>query len=241
MDSIDLSRAVQAPFKDPQWVSKTALGFLWLLIGVTAPAVYGAQVEYIRSVRSGNDQLPEWSDFGRKWVDGLLIAIAAMLYSLPVIILGAIFVVPAVIALIASGDSGDPSAALAVFFGGQCVFWIIAMVYVIAMSILFNAAIVHYAERGSFGAFFEFGTIMSKVRGGTGYFMAWLYAFAISAVASTVASAVISLTGGLLGILYPAVGYLVTMMTAHVLGQWAARAYGSPAPAAYAPTTPPVA
>lgn len=68
MNSIDLGRAFKAPFMDKEWPMKTLLGFVWALLVVTSPAVYGAQLEYIRRVSGGNEELPEWNDFGNKWV-----------------------------------------------------------------------------------------------------------------------------------------------------------------------------
>ncbi len=62
MDSIDLSRALKAPFQDSEWVKKTLMGWLWMLLGVTAPAVYGAQLDYIKSVSEGREDLPNWDD-----------------------------------------------------------------------------------------------------------------------------------------------------------------------------------
>ena len=39
MDKIDLGRAFKAPFEDKEWVKKTLLGWLWMLLIVTSPAV----------------------------------------------------------------------------------------------------------------------------------------------------------------------------------------------------------
>ncbi len=98
MDKIDLGRAFKAPFADTDWVKKTLLGWLWMLLGVTSPAVYGAQLEYIKSVSEGREDLPDWSDFGTKWVKGFLLLVAGFIYFLPVIVLGFIFAIPVVIA-----------------------------------------------------------------------------------------------------------------------------------------------
>jgi hypothetical protein len=225
MNSLDLGRAFKAPFADKNWVSKTLLGFVWLLLGVTAPAVYGAQLEYIVGSAKGDDTLPDWSDFGNKWVKGFMVLVAMFIYMLPVFIISGIFLIPVVLS---AGNNSDAMAALAA--GGTCVWIAAVIVYGIAASIFVEAAMVHYAMRGTFSAFFEFGEIISKVRGGTGYFTAWLYALIISAAGSAVTS-VLSATG-IGAILYPAVLYLMMMATAHVLGQWARAAYGVATPAA---------
>lgn len=225
MDRFDIARAFKAPFQDPEWVNKTLMGFVWTLLVVTSPAVYGAQLEYIRRVSAGNERLPEWDDFGNKWVEGFLVAVAWFIYMLPVTIVGAIFVLPGLISLIASDGGSD--AAGAFFFGGMCLFGVVFTIYVLALSVFISAAMTHFAMRRTFGAFFEFGAIATKIRGGSGYFTAWLYTILISVGVSTAASVISGVTGGLGSIVMPAVTYLAAMMTGHVLGQWARVAYAA--------------
>jgi len=229
MESIDLARAFKAPFQDKEWVTKTLLGFLWTLLVVTAPAVYGAQVEYISRVSHGDETLPDWSDFGSKWMRGFLVMVAGFIYFLPVVVISIVFLVPVMIASI--GGSSDALAGLAA--GGTCLFTLLAVIYGLAVSIIFNAAITNYAMKNDFGAFFEFGAIMSRVRDGSGYFTAWLWALVAGAASSIVVS-VLSSTG-IGGILVPAVSYLLAMITGHLFGQWAARSYGVVAAAPAAP------
>ncbi len=105
----------------------------------------------------------------------------------------------------------------------MCVFLPLAIVYSVAVSVLFSAAMTNYAMKGTFGALFEFGAILEKVRGGSGYFTAWLFTIVIAFIGGAVTS-VLSATG-VGGILAPAVTYFTLMASGHVLGQWAANAY----------------
>lgn len=244
---IDIGRAFKAPFEDREWVSKTLLGFVWAILVVTSPAIYGAQIEYIRSVHHGNETLPTWDDFGNKWVQGLLVSVAGLLYMLPVAILGVLFIVPGIIGAMASGGEGGDAVG-ALFAGGFCLFWVFALAWGIAVSVLFSAALTHYAMRGTFASFFEFREIMSHVRGGTGYFTAWAYLILISLAGSTVVSLLTATFVG--GVLAPAITYLIAVMSGHVLGQWARAAYpvttpvmtahGAASGAPPAPPAPPV-
>ncbi len=258
MDKIDLGRAFKAPFADTDWVKKTLLGWLWMLLGVTSPAVYGAQLEYIKGVSEGREDLPDWSDFGAKWVKGFLLLVAGFIYFLPVIVLGFIFAIPVVIA--AASDSNGLGGLAA---GGMCLFWLFAIVYSIAVAIVFYAATVNYAIKGEFGAFFQFSEILARVRDGSGYWAAWLWAIVVSFAAGLAVSILGATFIG--SILVPAVYYLSIMITGHIFGQWAARSYGiqqvaapvgvpgyippagayappaAPTPPAYAPPAPPVA
>lgn len=240
MDAIDLGRAIKAPFNDKDWVSKTLFGFLWMLLGITSPAVYGAHIEYIKGVSEGREELPAWDDFGGKWVKGLLLSIAYFIYLLPIWVLFFIMVLPGI--LTAAASNGEMGGAL--LGGGVCLFVVIALVYGIAVAILMYGATVNYALKGGFGSLFAVSDILTHVRDGSGYFAAWLWAIVIG-VGASVAVSVLSAT--VIGyILVPAVLYLQIMMSAHVFGQWAARSYGVTAAVAtpqtgYAPPPPPVA
>jgi len=248
MDSIDLGRAVKAPFNDKQWGTKTLLGFLWLILVVTSPAVFGAQIEYIKDVAEGREELPTWDDFGGKWVKGFLVMVAYFIYLLPIWVLALIMVVPGIIAGVAS--NGDAGAGL--LSGGVCLFIPIAFVYSVGIAVLMYGATVNYAMRGGFGSLFAISEILDHVRDGSGYFAAWLWAIVISIGASVITSVLGATAIG--SILTPAVIYLELMMMSHVFGQWAARSYGSgmmaaaaapggypPPPPAYTPPMPPAA
>ena len=170
----------------------------------------------------GDETLPDWSDFGTKWVKGLLVMIAGFVYFLPVAVISVIFFVPIMIASL-----GGSNAAASFAAGGTCLFMLIAIVYSIAVSIVFYAAVTNYAMSNDFGAFFQFSAIMARVRDGSGYFTAWLWAL-VAGVASSVAIGILSATG-IGGILAPAVTYLLAMVIGHLFGQWAALSYGAPA------------
>jgi len=229
MDSIDLGRAFKAPFADPKWVNKTLMGWLWLLLGVTSPAVFGAQMDYIRSVSEGREELPEWDNFGDKWVRGFLLMVAYFIYLLPIWILFFVLLLPGIIASAATnGQSGG-----ALFGGGMCLFVLLAIVYGIGIAVVMYAATVNYALKRNFGSLFAFSEILGHVRDGSGYFAAWLWAIVASLAVSVVASVLGATFIGL--IVVPAVYYLGWMVMGHLFGQWAARSYGvTPVAASYA-------
>ena len=241
MDSIDLGRALKAPFQDSEWVKKTLMGWLWMLLGVTAPAVYGAQLDYIKRVSEGREELPDWDDFGGKWVKGFLLLVAMFIYTLPIWILFFILLLPGIIAAVAS--NGDAGAVL--FGGGMCVFIVVAFVYLIGIAIILYGATVNYALKGTFGSLFAFSDIMAHIRDGSGYFNAWLWAIVVSMGGSVIVSVLTST--GIGYIVVPAVSYLMVMITGHLFGQWAARSYrvtaavapGYGSPTGYTPPAPP--
>jgi hypothetical protein len=220
VNAIDISRAIKAPFADKEWVGKTLLGIVWTLLVVTLPAVAGAQVEYIRRTASGNEELPDWSDFGEKWISGILVGVAGFIYFLPLIVVAIAMLVPTALVLWAGDEKAAPFGALVVglFIAG-------ALLYAVVVTLFFYAALTHYAVTGRFGAFFEFGEIARRLRTG-GYFTAWLFAWVIGAV-SSIASSAAGRTF-VLSIIVPGISYLSLMMTAHLLGQYASQAYATP-------------
>jgi|GEM_PF-6116930 len=42
MNAIDFERTLKAPFRDAEWITKALLGLVFVVLGVTFPAVVGA-------------------------------------------------------------------------------------------------------------------------------------------------------------------------------------------------------
>lgn len=235
MNSIDIGRAFKAPFTDKDWIKKTLLGYLWMILVVTIPAVFGAQIEYIKRAAEGRDELPEWTDFGEKWVKGFMAGLAGFIYFLPVILGGILAAIPVATAASAGNSQNAVGVGVLVLYG------LLALAYVIAVTLFFYAALTHYAMTDRFGAFFEFGEIFKRLRTG-GYFTAWLFAWVISIAGSVVTSVFTTAFRGLGAVVSPAVSFLALMMTGNLLGQYASKAYGvarAPASMTPSPTYPP--
>ncbi|HEY3318819.1 MAG TPA: DUF4013 domain-containing protein [Coriobacteriia bacterium] len=94
---MDIGRGFKAVFEDPQWVMKLGLALVFEILVVTAPAVIGFWMEYLRNVASGDDRLPEWGAFGTYWVRGLLVILAAIVYIIVGLLLLVVGVIPAMI------------------------------------------------------------------------------------------------------------------------------------------------
>ena len=235
---IDFGRAIGAPFKDPGWLMKTVLGGVWLFLSFITLGfvVFGQRIEYMRSVASGDEMLPEL-EFGGQWFKGLLVSLAEFIYGLPAVLIFMFSFVPIILGIFSQDVSG-----VAAGFGGSCIFLALGFVWMVLVSLIFFGAEVNYAMKGTFGSFFSFKDIMAKIRSDSGYWMAWLWSVVIYLGASA-ATGLVAMT--FIGVLLaPFIYYLAFMMSAHVLGQYAARAYGMPgpgavaAPAGYAPPAP---
>jgi hypothetical protein len=85
---MDFGKAFSFVTADKDWLKKLAVGGLFLLLGVTLPAVVGWWVEIIHRVASGRpDPLPGWEDFGGYYVRGLKLFGVGLVWALPAILL----------------------------------------------------------------------------------------------------------------------------------------------------------
>jgi hypothetical protein len=235
VDNVDLGRALKAPFQEG-WIPKSLLAIVWTFLIVTSPALVGAYLEYVKSVAHGDERLPDWSGFGEKWVKGISVIGAGLIYYAPAWLLSVIFIAPA-----AMSDGGTSDTLGAFAAGGLCLWNILILGYSLVMSLFYYAALTNYAMKGNFGAFFEIGEIWDRVRSTSSYWMAWLFALVVGLI--------YSIGGWVLGItvigllLIPAVYYLAGMSISHLFGQWARDAYAVvPAPphGAMPPPPPPM-
>ncbi|MFA6027768.1 MAG: DUF4013 domain-containing protein [Patescibacteria group bacterium] len=92
----DIQEAFAYQFKDPNIVSKFIIGSLIALSSmflIPMPFMVGYLVRNIRNIiNKEKSPLPEWSDWGKMYVEGLKFILASLVYALPaviVIILGA--------------------------------------------------------------------------------------------------------------------------------------------------------
>ena len=223
---MDIKRSLSMPFRDPNWLRKMGLGGLWLLLWVTGPAALGAILDYIHSVAQGNETLPEWSGFGAKWIAGFLVQVAIAIYCIPVYLLYGI-------ALSAFGSGGDGIAWLALS---------LAAIWLIAVAVFAYGAIVNFAVKGYFGNLFAVGEISRAIRSRSGYIGVLGMAFAIASILGAIIG-IIAMLGAIIGSISPSLGLVLTfmgwillpwliftswMIMGHMLGQYAAKAYGLP-------------
>jgi len=211
---MDLSRALNAPFKDRDWVVKVLLGGLWGLLIVTMPAQLGATMAYIRSVANNDESLPAWSDFGSKWVSGFLLLVGTTIYMLPAIVLYGVIMAGAAAAI----ASQDPYAAAAVA-GTGLLFGLLSLIWTIVASLPLSAAMVNYSITGQFSSMFAIGYLIKLIRSRTGFFKAWGLSLLIGVVAGITVSALSMLFIGY--ILAPWIYFLSYIFSAHLFGQWA--------------------
>lgn len=245
---MEVGRAFGAPFRDTRWLSKTAWAGLWATLVVTAPAISGYSLDYIRNVANGYETpLPEWTgQLGRYWVRGFMLSVALFVYFLPAWILMFIGYLP----MLATANTQEAaSAAASLGSASFCITFALAMIYLIVVSIFAQAAVVHFALNEGFGSLFQVKEILARLRTNSGYFTAWIMSLVVYAGVGIVASIVGTILGVIVigipfvGFVGGAIGFTGLVMTSHLYGQYAAKAYGlaglpAMAAAQYAPPQP---
>jgi hypothetical protein len=212
---MDFGKSFSYPFEDKNWLNKTIIGAIVTAVPIVNFAWAGYGIDLLKNVLRGDPQpLPEWSDFGDKWVRGLMIFLASLVYAIPALVLacipGVLFFIPAM-----SSQSGDiQDTMLGVLTGVGGLFACLVALYALLLTFIYPAVYIHYARVGTFGSFFEFGKIFKIVRADLGkYLSAWLLAI----VAGFVVGLVVGLVSALLGFI-PCIGWVISWILSALVG-----------------------
>jgi len=209
---MNLGKAFTYPFEDKAWTTKLGLAIVITIVPILNFATVGYVIEVMRRVlRSDPELLPDWSDLGRKFMDGLIAFLASLVYSLPflILILPPLFLmmVPAVLAGNSSTQNIGQALSTAALVGLSCL-GCVGVLYGLALSLVFPCAYLTFARQGKFSDFFQLREFFAMIARNPGaFFTAWgIY------LATTIATSLISgLVGGLLGWI-PCLGQLVTIV-----------------------------
>ena len=209
---MNLGKAFSYPFEDKLWASKLGIGMAVSIVPVLNFAWIGYMIDIMRGVVSGRSEvLPGWDNFGKKFMDGLILFLAGLVYALPVIILAGvpvlIMIVPA--ALASNGNLQDVANAAAAA-GSFVIFCLSCLIilYALALSVIYPAICVEFARKGTFAACFQFKAIFGDIGRNVGpFFTAWgIY------LATTIASGIV---GGIVGTVLgwiPCLGQIVALV-----------------------------
>lgn len=235
---MDVGKSFSYPFEDRDWVSKLGLGAVITLVPILNFAWTGYMVEIIRNVMRGSPEpLPKWDDIGNKFMDGLILTLAGLVYALPMLI---VFCLPMSVMIVPAIMSGNPdlesisnaiaSAGSVLFLCLLCVF----IVYALVLSVIYPAILVVFAREGTFASCFKFREVFDLIgKNMSSFFTAWGVSigagFVINLVVGTVASilSLIPCIGWIPAIILPFVSAVYIFATyAHLFGQFGAEAVG---------------
>ena len=235
---MDIGKSFSYPFEDKQWASKMGLGAVISLVPILNFAMTGYMIDIVRNMMNDvQEPLPTWDDLGKKFMDGLMLVLAGLVYALPIIVLSClplgVMAIPAMLS--GSGDMQDISNAIAgiggvLFAGLACVL----VVYGLVLSLILPAIYVLYAREGTFASCFKFREVFDIIGKNAGaFFTAW----GVSLVAGLGVGLVAGIVTSVLGLI-PCIGWIasivitlgigvyISMIYAHLFGQFGRQAFG---------------
>jgi len=181
---MDIGRAFTYPFEDEDWLKKMLIGAVLNLVPIVNFIGMGYGLRQMKKVSEGQDlPLPEWDDWGGDFVKGLLMFLAAMIYSIPLwLFQGILAITMAIVSNSGPGGGGEAVAGICAT-GVTCL----TVIYGIALAAWVPAATMQYVKDGNFGAYFKFADIWALITKDLGaYLIAWLVYLLAGIIASIV-------------------------------------------------------
>jgi hypothetical protein len=158
---VEIGKAFTFVTEDESWISKIGIGavvsFFSMLI-IPAFFLGGYQLAVMRNVMNGEEHpLPKWENWGRLFMDGFFVVVAAFVYTLPIWLLACIGVL---LNLVVFSSSSGGAATIVIWSFVGCFTILLA----IALAFLIPAIYIQYARTDDFGALFRFGEVVAIAR-----------------------------------------------------------------------------
>jgi hypothetical protein len=223
---MDIGKSFSYQFEDEKWLSKLLIAAVVSAVPILNFAFAGYMVDVLRNVEQrALRPLPEWTEFGEKFVKGFWLFLAGLIYSIPALVLGCIpisaFLLPALSEAQRSGRASGGSQRR------RSRVRLSAGDLRIAPDFYFPAVYINFSRKGTLASCFEFSAIFKTVSANLNkYLTSWL----ISLVAGIVVGLVIGLVstvlqfipclGQILGWVLGAIGGVyITTIYAFLFGQ----------------------
>ena len=216
---MDIGRSFKFMFEDEGWITKILIGGILGLIPIVNFVIYGYQLEVIKNVSQDQDlPLPDWGDFGGKFIKGLMVVIASFIYSLPLILVGIVYFV--MMMIIGGGAASTGSEDMSGAAGGMfaictIAFYCVAFLYsIIVYGFILIPGVMRYADEEEFGAFFKFGENLRVATSNLGSYIVMLLVIIVAGIVAEI-----------VGIIACGIGLLFTIFWAmlvagHLFGQF---------------------
>lgn len=217
---MDIGKSITFVAEDEKWLEKLGIGALVAAVPVLNFAWTGYMVDVMRNVAAGEDRpLPGWADLGEKFVRGLAITIAGLIYALPAILLGCLLFGLSFVPLFAASGQGSSDFGQEMALGSTGV--LIALgcclgLFGLVLSFIFPAVFINYSRKGTFGSCFQLGEILPLITANLAeYVTAWVVTFAASLLVGLLVGAAGMLVGWI-----PCIGWIILWAISAVAGAY---------------------
>ena len=175
--------------KDAVW-GKWVRWLLLIISTIIFPLILGYELEVYR----GKKPAPEPENWGKLFIDGIMLFIIQLIYAIPVLIVAVIFIGTGVI--LAMG--GSPGAAVAAI-GTIALGVILTLIVAIIVGLFEAMGVVRFARMGKMGEAFNFNAILAQIGkiGWGSYILALIVVFVVAFIIAVILS-IIPVIGGLL-------------------------------------------
>jgi len=185
-----IARAFTYVTEDENWQNKTIITLIIGVIPVVNLAAAGWMLDLISNMLDGQERpMPDWNDLGAQFVDrwsrGLMVAIAALIYLIPLIVVAICLSI-----LIAALDSSAMNALMS----------LVSSIYVALMWLPLSIGMMRYARTRDFSHFLQFSHNIALAR-------EHLSTLVVLAVYIFVVGVVISILGRI-----PCIGWLISLL-----------------------------
>jgi hypothetical protein len=143
---MDFGTAFSYAFQDEEWLKKIAIGAVLVLTGIGMIPVLGWMMEIVRKSKDGDYSLPEWSDFGTLFVDGLKAMAIGLIWAIPGAVIGGCIAGGTILGTDASSDAMSIVGWILVAVS-SCI----ALPYYLGLLLLMPPMIGVLADTGNFG------------------------------------------------------------------------------------------
>ncbi len=215
---MDVSKSFRYVFDDERWVGKLGIGALITIFIVTIPLLVGWMIGIVRNVMNDDETpMPEWTDWGKLFMDGLKIIVAQLIYTLPIWVIMCIGMV-ATGALSELGGGSDAVGTLGAVTIGLMV--CLLMLVSIALFFLSPAIVIQYVLSGDdFGACFRISEVWGIARDNIAnilivFLVSMALGFGISLVTSVIA-------------IIPCIGWVAAVVISILAGPYSAAVTGN--------------
>ena len=218
---MNIGKSFSFIFDEEGWFNKLLVAAVVAIIPIVNFAWVGYLVDLMRNVFDGDPKpLPSWDDFGGKFMKRLILTLAAMIYSLPLIILSCVFIPIAILPAFSSDQDVQTVLAGVTTTGGIVVACCLTL-YILLLTFVYPAIYVNYAKNLTFGSCFKFGEFFPIISRNLGdYLIGWVIAIVLGFLIGLIAGAL-----NLMLSFIPCLGWIISLLVSGMTSAWASAVF----------------